>query len=311
MMLKKPKFWDYKKISIISILLLPFSGIYIFLFWIFKFYKSFKARRKTNIPIICVGNIYLGGTGKTPLVREIFHIIKSFGKNPAFIKKYYTYISDEIKMLENSGSVFSNNKRSSSISLAEANNYNVALVDDGFQDFSIKPNFSILCFNSKQMIGNGLIIPAGPLRESLKAIKRANCIIINGNKNLEFENKIFEITKNKNCNLFYSKYKIKNIEKFRNKKITAFAGIGNPSNFFELLKESKIDIIKTFAFPDHHNYSKKDFEIINKEKTNTLVTTEKDFYRMTDEQKKNCDYVEVELEIENKEELKRLIKNYL
>ena len=311
MMLKKPKFWDYKKISIISILLLPFSGIYIFLFWIFKFYKSFKALRKTNIPIICVGNIYLGGTGKTPLVREIFHIIKSFGKNPAFIKKYYTYLSDEIKMLENSGSVFSSNKRSGSISLAEANNYDVALVDDGFQDFSIKPNFSILCFNSKQMIGNGLIIPAGPLRESLKAIKRADCIIINGNKNLEFENKIFEITKNRNCNLFYSKYKIKNIEKFRNKKITAFAGIGNPSNFFELLKENKLDIIKTFAFPDHHNYSTKDFEIIKQEKTNTLVTTEKDFYRMTDEQKKNCDYVEVELEIENKEELKRLIKNYL
>tara|TARA_B100000524_G_scaffold320971_1_gene201638 strand:- start:716 stop:1201 length:486 start_codon:yes stop_codon:yes gene_type:complete len=161
------------------------------------------------------------------------------------------------------------------------------------------------------MIGNGLIIPAGPLRESLRAIKRADCIIINGNKNLEFENKIFEITKNKNFKLFYSKYKIKNIDKFRNKKITAFAGIGNPSNFFELLKENKIDIIKTFAFPDHHNYSKKDFEIINKEKTNTLVTTEKDFYRMTDEQKKNCDYVEVELEIENKEEFKRLIKNYL
>ena len=311
MMIKKPKFWDYKKISIISILLLPFSGIYIFLFWIFKFYKSFKALRKTNIPIICVGNIYLGGTGKTPLVREIFHIIKSFGKNPAFIKKYYTYISDEIKMLENSGSVFSSNKRSGSISLAEANNYDVALVDDGFQDFSIKPNFSILCFNSKQMIGNGLIIPAGPLRESLRSIKRANCIIINGNKNLEFENKIFEITKNKNCNLFYSKYKIKNVDKFRNKKITAFAGIGNPLNFFELLKENKLDIIKTFTFADHHNYSKKDFEIINKEKTNTLVTTEKDFYRMTDEQKKNCDYVEVELEIENKEEFKRLIKNYL
>ena len=86
MMLKKPKFWDYKKISIISILLLPFSVTYMFLFWTFKFYKSFKTYRKANIPIICVGNIYLGGTGKTPLVREIFHIIKSFGKNPAFIK---------------------------------------------------------------------------------------------------------------------------------------------------------------------------------------------------------------------------------
>ena len=311
MILKKPKFWDYKNISIISILLLPFSVTYMFLFWTFKFYKSFKTYRKANITTICVGNIYVGGTGKTPLVREIFYIIRSFGKNPAFIKKYYKYLSDEIKMLENLGTVFSSNKRSRSISLAESNNYDVALVDDGFQDFSIKPNFSILCFNSKQMIGNGLIIPAGPLRESLRAIKRADCIIINGNKNLEFENKIFEITKHRNCNLFYSKYKIKNIDKFRNKKITAFAGIGNPSNFFELLKENKLDIIKTFPFPDHHNYSKKDFEIINKEKTNTLVTTEKDFYRMTDEQKKNCDYVEVELEIENKEELKKLIKNYL
>ncbi len=311
MMLKKPKFWDYKNISIFSILLLPFSVTYMFLFWTFKFYKSFKKHRKANIPIICVGNIYLGGTGKTPLVKEIFYIIRSFGKNPAFIKKYYKYLSDEIKMLENLGTVFSSNIRSQSIFLAEANNHDVALVDDGFQDFSIKPNFSILCFNSKQMIGNGLIIPAGPLRESLRAIKRADCIIINGNKNLEFENKIFEITKNSNFNLFYSKYKIKNIDKFKNKKITAFAGIGNPSNFFELLKENKLDIIKTFAFPDHHNYSKKDFEIIKQEKINTLLTTEKDFYRMTDEQKKNCDYVEIELEIENKEEFERLIKNYL
>ena len=122
--------------------------------------------------------------------------------------------------------------------LSASNKHDAAILDDGFQDFSIKPNFSILCFNSKQMIGNGLIIPAGPLRESLRAIKRADCIIINGNKNLEFENKIFEITKNKNFKLFYSKYKIKNIDKFRNKKITAFAGIGNPSNFFELLKEN-------------------------------------------------------------------------
>ena len=310
MKFKKPEFWDYKTKSLASIILFPLSVIYKFIFWILKILTNIKNQNST-IPVICVGNIYLGGTGKTPLVIEIYKILKSFGKNPAFIKKNYNYLSDEIKMLEKTGKVYTNQKRSDGILLSASSNHDAAILDDGFQDFSIKPNFSILCFNSKQMIGNGLIIPAGPLRESLKAIKRADCIIINGNKNLEFENKIFEITKNKNCNLFYSKYKIKNIDKFRNKKITAFAGIGNPSNFFELLKENKLDIIKTFAFADHHNYSKKDFEIINKEKTNTLVTTEKDFYRMTDEQKKNCDYVEVELEIENKEELKRLIKNYL
>ena len=310
MKFKKPEFWDYKTKSLASIMLFPLSVIYKFIFWILKILTNIKNQNST-IPVICVGNIYLGGTGKTPLVIEIYKILKSFGKNPAFIKKNYNYLSDEIKMLEKTGKVYTNQKRYDGILLSASNNHDAAILDDGFQDFSIRPNFSILCFNSKQMVGNGLIIPAGPLRESLKAIKRADCIIINGNKNLEFENKIFEITKNRNCNLFYSKYKIKNIEKFRNKKITAFAGIGNPSNFFELLTESKINIIKTFAFPDHHNYSKKDFEIINKEKTTTLVTTEKDFYRMTDEQKKNCDYVEVELEIENKEEFKRLIKNYL
>ena len=310
MKFKKPEFWDYKTKSLASIILFPLSVIYKFIFWILKILTNVKNQNST-IPVICVGNIYLGGTGKTPLVIEIYKILKSFGKNPAFIKKNYNYLSDEIKMLEKTGKVYTNQKRSDGILLSASSNHDAAILDDGFQDFSIKPNFSILCFNSKQMIGNGLIIPAGPLRESLKAIKRADCIIINGNKNLEFENKIFEITKNKNFKLFYSKYKIKNIEKFRNKKITAFAGIGNPSNFFELLKENKLDIIKTFAFADHHNYSKKDFEIINKEKTNTLVTTEKDFYRMTDEQKKNCDYVEVELEIENKEEFKKLIKNYL
>ena len=310
MQFKKPLFWDSKKISFWSVLLFPLSIIYLIIIWIVRIPPIFK--KHNNVwPIICVGNIYLGGTGKTPLAAEIFKFLKSNGKKPSFIKKHYDYLVDEIKMLNEIGDTFYAKDRKTAIDLSILNGNNVAILDDGFQDFSIKPNFSILCFNSKQMIGNGLIIPAGPLRESLKAIKRADCIIINGNKNLEFENKIFEITKNRNCNLFYSKYKIKNIDKFKNKKITAFAGIGNPSNFFELLKENKLDVIKTFAFADHHNYSKKDFEIINKEKTNTLVTTEKDFYRMTDEQKKNCDYVEVELEIENKEELKRLIKNYL
>ena len=126
-------------------------------------------------------------------------------KMNAFIKKYYTYLSDEIKMLENSGSVFSNNKRSSSISLAEANNYNVALVDDGFQDFSIEKNLSIVCFNEKQWIGNGLTIPAGPLRENLSALKRAHLVIINGKKNKIIENKIFG--KNRNIKIFYINYK--------------------------------------------------------------------------------------------------------
>ena len=121
------------------------------------------------------------------------------------------------------------NNRQNSIVLSIQKNHDVAILDDGFQDFTIKPDFSIVCFNSKQMIGNGFLIPSGPLREKLSAISRADCVIINGNKNQELEKKIFENV-NEKLHIFYSKYKIKNIEKFRNKELIAF-GIGNPSNF--------------------------------------------------------------------------------
>ena len=311
MQFKKPTFWDYPKITLWSIILFPFSIIYLGIIWITRILAIFKTHKKPTIPVICVGNIYLGGTGKTPLVREIFNISKSLGKNPAFIKKHYDYLSDEIKMLRETGETYTSNKRHTSIFLSIFNNHDVAILDDGFQDFSIKPDFSILCFNSKQMVGNGFVIPSGPLREKLNAIIRANCIIINGQKNLEFEKKLFKNMGNKKLHIFYSKYKIKNIEKFKNKEITAFAGIGNPSNFFDLLRENNLKIKETYSFPDHHNYSEKDFKKIIKDNSTKIITTEKDYYRMNDDQKRNCDYVEVELEIDNKDKFKELIKSYL
>ena len=157
------------------------------------------------------------------------------------------------------------------------------------------------------MIGNGFLIPSGPLREGFKSIKRTECIFINGDKNVQFENKINKI--NKNAKIFYSKYKIKNIENFKNKEIIAFAGIGNPSNFFDLLKKNKINVKNTYSFPDHHNYSQKDFDEIIGDNHIKIVTTEKDYYRMNDKQKQSCDYIEVDLEIENKNEFINLIKN--
>ena len=311
MKIKKPKFWDYKKISFKSILLLPISIIYQLLFWFKKVISLDRSNNKLAIPIICVGNIYIGGTGKTPLVREIYKIIKSLGKKPAFVKKYHNYLSDEIEMLKETGRVYTNSKRKDGITLSTLDGHDVAILDDGFQDFSIKPNFSIICFNSKQMIGNGLIIPSGPLRESLNAIQRADCIIINGDKNLEFEKKISELKENKKLDIFYSEYKIKNIEKFKNKKVTAFAGIGNPSNFFDLLKKNNLNVVKTYSFPDHHNYSKKDFKILTEEKSDILITTEKDYYRISDEQKKDCESIEVNLEIKNEKKFKEILKSYL
>ena len=305
---KKPKFWDHSGLSFWSIVFYPFSLLFLVTSLVIRLLKT---QKKFPIPIICVGNIYVGGTGKTPLALEIFKIIKSNEKNPGFIKKGYDFLYDEIEMLKKIGETFTNKNRKKAISSLILSGHDVAILDDGFQDFSIKKNFSILCFNSKQLVGNGFIIPSGPLRESFSSIKKADCIFINGDRNLEFENKIKEI--NKNIKIFYSIYKIKNPDKFKNKKVVAFAGIGNPSNFFNLLKENNINVKKTFSFPDHHNYSDKDYDYLLKlkEQDVLLVTTEKDYSRLNDKMKKSFEYVEIDLEIENKSEFINLIKNNL
>ena len=305
---KKPEFWDNSGLSIWSIILYPFSILFLLASLLIKI---LKIQKKFHIPIICVGNIYVGGTGKTPLAIEIFKIIKSNKKNPGFVKKGYDYLYDEIQILKNIGETFTNKNRKEAISSLISSGHDVAILDDGFQDFSIKKDFSILCFNSNQLIGNGFIIPSGPLRENFSSIKKADCIFINGDKNFEFENKIKEV--NKNVKIFYSIYKIKDLDKFKNKKVVAFAGIGNPSNFFKLLKENNINIKKTYSFPDHHSYSKKDYDYLTKlsEEDVLLVTTEKDYSRLNDKMKKKFEYVEVKLEIENKNEFINLIKNKL
>ena len=307
MKLKKPKFWDLKQISLWALLLIPFSFLFQLVLLLEKFFKKPK---NFSVPVICVGNIYLGGTGKTPLTLELFKIIKSIGKNPGFIKKGYDYLDDEIKMLEKIGKVYTDKSREKAINSLISSNYNVAILDDGFQDFSIKKNFSILCFNSRQLIGNGFTIPSGPLRESIKSLKRADCVLINGEKNIKFENKINKF--NKNIKIFYSKYKLLDTDVIQNKKVIALAGIGNPENFFDQLKEKNIDLIKTYSYPDHHNFSKKELKNIidESEKNNAvIVTTEKDHSRMNEEIKLIIKCIKVDLEIENKNDFINLIKS--
>ena len=310
MNLKKPKFWDYPELSIWSIILYPLSLIFLF---ISSIIRNLKIKKKFPIPIICVGNIYVGGTGKTPLAKEIFKITKSLGKNPAFIKKYYNYLDDEINMLQKTGKTFFLNKRKASIEALIKNGYNLAILDDGFQDISIYKNFNIACFNQKQWVGNNFLIPAGPLREKISALNRADCIIINGKKDAKIENQIFSV--NKNSKIFYSKYNALDIHRFKEKKICAFAGIGNPSNFFELLKENNLNLVNTFSYSDHHNYSYTDIEYMAKKFNDCiLLTTEKDYCRITqDSILKNfrIEYLKINLEIENKDDFIKLIKDKL
>jgi len=305
----KPKFWDKNQISIFSILLFPIALIV----KLINYSKIFVTKKyKCPIPVICVGNIYLGGTGKTPFCIELLSILQNLNKKSVFIRKKYNSFQDEINLLKLSGPVYEEEKRINALNNAVKDGAEVAILDDGFQDFSIKEKYSIVCFNEKQWIGNGFIIPAGPLRESLSALNRAKCVIINGKKNLDIEKKITE--KNNEIKIFYTKYEGKNLNDFKNNKVVAFAGIGNPNNFFDLLKDNSINLQEEIIFPDHYNYSNEELEnLINKGNLQNaiLLTTEKDFLRIGDNYKKNIKYLKISVIIENRNQFIEEIKKIL
>ena len=305
MKIYKPFFWNRPK-NIISLILLPITFL-VLIFVVFK--KKTTRAKKFKIPIVCIGNIYIGGTGKTPLSIDLANELKSLGKKPVIIKKFYKDHKDEHLLIKKKGiPLLSEKDRTSSIVLAEKD-FDIAILDDGFQDYGIKKDLNILCFNNKQLIGNGYVFPSGPLRESLSSIKKAQIAVINGENNFIFETKLKKI--NPDLKIFYSKYKLMNQEELKNKNILAFAGIGNPENFFDLLIENRLSVKKTIAFPDHYNFKRKEIlEIIGqaKERNYTVLTTEKDFFRIKNFEFSEITPCKINLEITEKLKLMSLIK---
>ena len=113
---------------------------------------------------------------------------------------------------------------------------------------------SIACFHQNQLVGNGLILPSGPLRENLSVLKNIDIILINGNKIPSFEEKLLKI--NKNLEIYYSYYKPININQFENQDLLAVAGIANPENFFMLLEENNLNVKEKIILPDHYRFTK-------------------------------------------------------
>ena len=146
------------------------------------------------------------------------------------IRNYYKGHTDEYDLIKNNIQLILKKNRIESIKEAEQKGFEIILLDDGLQDYKLKKDLSIVCFNQNQLIGNGLIIPSGPLRENLNALKKIDIVLINGKKDIKFEEKILNV--NKDLEIFYSFYKPENINKFKNYDLLAIAGIGNPENFF-------------------------------------------------------------------------------
>jgi len=305
----KPKFWD-KQNTLIKFLLMPLSVFFQIL--IFLRNKITKTK-KMSIPVICVGNIYIGGTGKTPLSLEIVNILKQLNKKAAIVKKEYATHQDEFKLIESKEvHLFKNLTRIKSINNAINAGFDCVVLDDGFQDFSIKKNLDIVCFNEKQLIGNGTTLPSGPLREPFSSLKRCQIVMINGEENLEFEKKIKNISKD--ISIYYSKYLPINLKNFNNQNLLAFAGVGNPENFFDLLLNNNLNILKKISFPDHYNYSLEELKNLihySRERKLKLITTEKDFFRIKHFELPEIESLNVKLEILNKYKFQKKIAEYL
>ena len=303
MNLKKPKFWDNKKPNFNAYLLFPIAILINILKTLFQ--KSNK--KKFKIKTICVGNFYLGGTGKTSLSIKINNLLNERNIKSCFIKKFYKNQSDEQKLLENNGKLFLSSKRINAIEKAESQNFDIAILDDGLQDKTIDYDLSIVCFNNINWIGNGMTLPAGPLRENFNKIKNYNDIFLNGNlENIDYLTK--EIHKiNSNINIYIGKYEPVNLDDFKkNKRYLVFSGIGNHQTFVSMIKKNGLDVLKDLEFSDHYAYTKKDIEKILNEADNLsceIITTEKDFIKLTNYNVSEIKMMKVELKIIDEDKL--------
>ena len=309
MKISKPKFWDFKRPNYLSYLLLPFTLPVI----INNFFLSFKKKNNNKkIKTICFGNIYVGGTAKTPLTIKLNKILEEMNYKTASIKKFYENQIDEQRLLSAKTNLYCKKNRVDALNDAMKDNIDIAIFDDGLQDSSLDYDLSFVCFNNINWIGNGFLIPSGPLREKLKDISKYDAVFLNGNEedNLSIKHSIKKI--NGDIKIFETFYEPTNIDQFNiEDNYLIFSGIGNPNSFKKTLLKNKFKIIKEMNFPDHYKYKKKDIDkikIIANDLNAKIITTEKDFVKISQENLDKINFLEIDIIIKKQNELISFIK---
>ena len=304
---KKPNFWD-EKLNLFSYLILPFT--------VFIRINNFLLNQRKKliskeIKTICVGNIYVGGTGKTPATIKIYNLIKKF-RSVATAKKYYLAQKDEEILLREKTKFLTSKNRVNIIKEAIQKKIEVIVFDDGLQDSQIDYNLKIVCFDAQLAVGNGFLILAGPLRETLESLKKYDAVLIKCNDH-NAKSLITLIKKyNKKIVVFTSSYTVSNLNNIdKNKKYFIYSGIGNPKSFENILKKNKLQIVDKLVFPDHYTYSDKDYaNIINKAQKYgaSILTTEKDYVKIPGRYKKKIKFLKLNLVIHNEQKFIKFIK---
>ena len=280
------------------ILLLPLATIYLGLIafrkllYKLKFFKSYAL----PVPVIVVGNISIGGTGKTPVVIYLAQQLKLAGYRPGIISRGFGRHSTLIESVHSNSSpnevgdepllifrrtdcpVFVGRDRFSAGNelIKHHPEVDVIISDDGLQHYRLKRTLEVAVVDTKRQFGNGFLLPAGPLREPISKLTSLDALILNGDDHVSAlpvpDSKVFRMNLSGNTFVSLSSMQKTNAEYFKNKTLVALAGIGNPNRFFEHLKMMGLNF-QSQAFPDHHLFCLNDFANFEGK---TILMTEKD-----------------------------------
>lgn len=288
-MWQRPKFWQ-SKFNLISLCLLPFSFIY----GIAMFFHLRKKPKRAAIQIICVGNFIAGGAGKTPLVLYLADRLKEKGANPFILTRGYggkiknptrvdskqhtsADVGDEALMMAHYFPTIVGADRLATATHAKALGADIAILDDGFQNPSLYKDFSLLVVDSYGL-GNGRLLPAGPLRERPQtALARAQGVVVVGKA------ATLPTLPQNALPLFEAEIRPRSQESLP-PRLIAFAGLGAPEKFFNTLEQMGRAPLERYAFGDHYVYKEKDAEFLLARaaaQDAALITTEKDSARLT------------------------------
>ena len=309
MQFKKPLFWDYKKPNLISNILLPLT----IPLKISNFLLNKKINKKiSKIKTICIGNIYLGGTGKTPTTISLYGILKKLNKNISTAKKFYLTQVDEHHLLKKTNLILGKTREEiiyKAINLKKK----ILIFDDGLQDKYVEYDLKFVCFDSTKWIGNGRLIPSGPLREKLQSLQKYDGIFLKGKENKS--KLLVKLIKkiNPKIKIFFTKYQIVNSKEFDKKNsFLIFSGLGNSDDFKKILIENKFRVIKEIIYPDHYQYKYKDIKKIKdlaKKMNAKIITSEKDYVKVKKFDNRNIKFLKINLKIINKNKLFSFIKS--
>jgi len=324
--MREPGFW-HGPASLNAHLLKPLAALY-------GAVAARRLRRKglnAGIPVLCVGNYHVGGAGKTPTVLALAKLLRDLGETPVVLSRGYggklagpvrvdpvrhaaSDVGDEPLMLAGALPVVVSRKRADGVPLARAQGASVILMDDGFQSPAVVKDASLIVIDSARGLGNGQVFPAGPLRAPLwPQLARTDALIVVGNGAAADAVAAEIAAQDKPVLRAHLKPDVAVVAQLRGPRVLAFAGIGDPTRFFNTLRASGIELAAQRAFADHHPYSQAEIESLiadAKRDGLTLVTTEKDLARLGDRSQQIVPFP-VTLEFDDPALLRKFVANRL